>query len=161
MTFPFVQTNLLITYQAIPILYIQFLQTSVAQVLAKLSSWFTGTEERYNVLLQAWVISVVDLPSAFDTLDKGEDECPRANHKSEPEPLDTTSVVDPPLLASSRFCLVEKLLENDQSVVPKVEVVDLARLCAQNTAVYSSIVKHEVFLVFLEPLNRCTIVFWQ
>lgn len=86
-------------------------------------------------------------------LDETKDNSKYQDERCDPEcvPLDSLSIVIPPLGYSSRFRIIESLFENYQAVSPEFEIVDLAALGAQVIAKPGSRVQFETSLLLLKP----------
>lgn len=71
------------------------------------------------------MIRFPNLPTSLKTLNNSEQNCTNYQYGSNPEPLYPLPIIIPPLLESPRLRFVEVLFDDNNAVVPILEVSDL------------------------------------
>jgi hypothetical protein len=109
------------------------------------------------------MVGFVDLQCAFDTLHKAKQYRQAQYKSSDPKrvPLDTLSAIVPPLIDSARFLLIKGLLQNDQTIMPKMELVYLAVFGAEMSALSGLAIEVVLGFLHLEPLPTFWIMLWK
>lgn len=106
------------------------------------------------------VVGFPNLQSSFNWLDYAKEHSQSEHKGSNPKgvPLNTFTLISPPLRDSVRFRVVEYLFDNHETVMPIVEVLNLTVFGIQWSALHRRIVKAESFLVLWVPLLHLRVV---
>lgn len=92
------------------------------------------------------------LPASFDTLNNPKEQGTNHQEDRHPEPLNSFPVIKPPLLDGSWTRIIKVLLQDDESVMPKMEVVNLSFLQLQLTTLHCARIQAALCLLPPKPL---------
>jgi hypothetical protein len=109
------------------------------------------------------MVSLPHLPTPLHALDDAEEDSANNQDNRHPKPLDPLAVIKPPLSNRSGLGVVEELFQNNQSVVPELEMVDLSILQLELAAIHCTwveLVKLQFHLLLSKPSPRLLVVHW-
>ena len=107
------------------------------------------------------MVSYPYLPTTLDTLNDSKENCTKYQQYSNPEPLHTFPIVKPPLFDRSWTRIIEMLLQDNKSIMPVIEMVDLTPLELELAAFHSTQIKLKLRMLLSIPLSRLSVMRWK
>lgn len=115
----------------------------------------------YWTIVSSGIIRFPNLPPSFDALNDAKEQSRNHQQDRDPKPLDSSSIVVPPLLDRPRAAIIKVLLQDDKPVMPEAEVVNLSLLEFELTTFHCAWIQPELCLLFPEPFSRVFVMRWE